>query len=172
MIRRQPPLWPSLFSFDSFDRSLELWQRVDVLYRRIDDDFLDPEAFREDSILGVPGIMRAWKQGNVAIANAPGSGVADDKVVYAFVPEMIRYYLGEEPALASVPTYLCMHEKEREYVLANLDKLVVKPANESGGYGLLVGPHSTKAKRAEFAKLIEDNQALREEIAELKSKQE
>ena len=132
-------------------------QRVDVVYRRIDDDFLDPEAFREDSFLGIPGIMRAWKAGNVAIANAPGSGVADDKVVYAFVPEMIRYYLKEEPSLASVPTYLCMHEKDRDYVLANLDKLVVKPANESGGYGLMVGPHSTKAKRAEFGRLIEKN---------------
>ncbi len=132
-------------------------QRVDVVYRRIDDDFLDPEAFLEDSFLGVPGIMRAWKAGNVAIANAPGSGVADDKVVYAFVPEMIRYYLKEEPGLASVPTYLCMNEKDRDYVLANLDKLVVKPANESGGYGLMVGPHSTKAKRAKFARLIEQN---------------
>jgi uncharacterized circularly permuted ATP-grasp superfamily protein len=132
-------------------------QRVDVVYRRIDDDCLDPEAFREDSFLGIPGIMRAWKAGNVAIANAPGSGVADDKVVYAFVPEMIRYYLKEEPTLASVPTYLCMHEKDRDYVLANLDKLVVKPANDSGGYGLMVGPHSTKAKRAKFAKLIEQN---------------
>ncbi len=132
-------------------------ERVDVVYRRIDDDFLDPETFREDSTLGVPGIMRAWKQGNVAIANAPGSGVADDKVVYAFVPEMIRYYLGEEPSLASVKTYLCMNEPDRDYVLANLDKLVVKPANESGGYGLMVGPHASKEKRAEFAKLIEKN---------------
>lgn len=130
-------------------------ERVDVVYRRIDDDFLDPEAFNEDSILGVPGIMRAWRKGNVAIANAPGSGVADDKVVYAFVPDMIRYYLGEKPLLASVKTYLCMREKDRDYVLNNLDKLVVKPANESGGYGLMVGPHATKAKRAEFAKLIE-----------------
>jgi uncharacterized circularly permuted ATP-grasp superfamily protein len=130
-------------------------ERVDVVYRRIDDDFLDPEAFREDSALGVPGIMRAWKAGKVAIANAPGSGVADDKVVYAFVPDMIRYYLNEKPAINSVKTYLCMNEKDREYVLKNLDKLVVKPANESGGYGLMVGPHSTKAKRAQFAKLIE-----------------
>ena len=131
--------------------------RVDVVYRRIDDDFLDPEVFREDSALGVPGIMRAWKAGNVAIANAPGAGVADDKVVYAFVPDMIRYYLDEQPLLASVKTYLCMHEKDRNYVLANLDKLVVKPANESGGYGLMIGPHASKARRAEFAKLIEDN---------------
>jgi uncharacterized circularly permuted ATP-grasp superfamily protein len=138
-------------------RTVDGPERVDVVYRRIDDDFLDPEAFREDSALGVPGIMRAWKEGNVAIANAPGSGVADDKVVYAFVPDMIRYYLKEEPALASVKTYLCMHEEDRDYVLANLDKLVVKPANESGGYGLMVGPHATKAQRAKFARLIEAN---------------
>ncbi|MGB1140060.1 MAG: circularly permuted type 2 ATP-grasp protein [Halioglobus sp.] len=151
---------PDLFVDDDdclYMRTVDGPERVDVVYRRIDDDFLDPEAFREDSILGVPGIMRAWKAGNVAIANAPGSGVADDKVVYAYVPDMIRYYLKEEPKLASVKTYLCMNEKERDYVLANLDKLVVKPANESGGYGLLVGPHSTKAKRAQFAKLIEKN---------------
>jgi uncharacterized circularly permuted ATP-grasp superfamily protein len=138
-------------------RTVDGPERVDVVYRRIDDEFIDPEEFREDSALGVSGIMRAWKAGNVAIANAPGSGVADDKVVYAFVPEMIRYYLKEEPSLASVKTYLCMREKERDYVLANLDKMVVKPANESGGYGLMVGPHSTKAKRAQFAKLIEKN---------------
>jgi uncharacterized circularly permuted ATP-grasp superfamily protein len=129
--------------------------RVDVVYRRIDDEFLDPEAFREDSKLGVAGIMRAWKAGNVAIANAPGAGVADDKVVYAYVPDMIRYYLKEKPLLASVKTYLCMDDKERAYVLANLDKLVVKPANESGGYGLMVGPHASKAEHAKFAKLIE-----------------
>ncbi|MDX2465122.1 MAG: circularly permuted type 2 ATP-grasp protein [Porticoccus sp.] len=131
--------------------------RVDVVYRRIDDSFLDPEVFRKDSRLGVPGIMRAWKAGNVAIANAPGSGVADDKVVYAFVPDMIRYYLNEEPSLASVKTYLCMNEQDRHYVLENLDKLVVKPANESGGYGLMVGPHASKATRAKFAKLIKEN---------------
>tara|TARA_R110001592_G_scaffold295594_2_gene565709 strand:+ start:53957 stop:55417 length:1461 start_codon:yes stop_codon:yes gene_type:complete len=138
-------------------RTVDGPERVDVVYRRIDDDFLDPEAFREDSTLGVAGMMRAWKRGNVAIANAPGSGVADDKVLYAFVPEMIRYYLGEEPGLASVKTYLCMNEVDRDYVLANLDKLVVKPANESGGYGLMVGPHASPAKRAEFARLIEKN---------------
>ena len=131
--------------------------RVDVVYRRIDDSFLDPEVFRKDSKLGVRGIMRAWKAGNVAIANAPGSGVADDKVVYAYVPDMIRYYLKEEPSLASVKTYLCMNEKDRHYVLENLDKLVVKPANESGGYGLMVGPHASKSTRAKFAKLIEEN---------------
>lgn len=138
-------------------RTVDGPERVDVVYRRIDDDFLDPEVFREDSALGVSGIMRAWKAGKVAIANAPGSGVADDKVVYAFVPDMIRYYLKEKPLLASVKTYLCMNEKDRDYVLANLDKLVVKPANESGGYGLMVGPHSTRKKRAQFARLIEEN---------------
>ena len=129
--------------------------RVDVVYRRIDEEFMDPEAFRADSVLGVPGLMRAWKQGNVAIANAPGAGVADDKVIYAYVPDMIRYYLGEKPLVNSVPTYLSMREKDRDYVLANLPKLVVKPANESGGYGIMVGPHSSKATHREFARLIE-----------------
>tara|TARA_R110000823_G_scaffold198080_7_gene329212 strand:- start:19293 stop:20744 length:1452 start_codon:yes stop_codon:yes gene_type:complete len=151
---------PDLFVDDDdflYMRTIDGPERVDVVYRRIDDDFLDPEAFREDSILGVPGIMRCWRKGNVAIANAPGSGVADDKVVYAYVPDMIRFYLGEKPELASVKTYLCMHEPEREYVLNNLDKLVVKPANESGGYGLMVGPHASRATRAKFAKLIEAN---------------
>ncbi|MEZ5567035.1 MAG: circularly permuted type 2 ATP-grasp protein [Halioglobus sp.] len=136
-------------------RTVEGPERVDVVYRRIDDEFIDPESFNKDSVLGVPGIMRCWRKGNVAIANAPGSGVADDKVVYAYVPEMIRFYLGEKPALDCVKTYLCMHEPDREYVLKNLDKLVVKPANESGGYGLMVGPHASRATRAKFAKLIE-----------------
>lgn len=131
--------------------------KVDVVYRRIDEDFIDPETFREDSMLGVPGIMRAWKTGNVAIANAPGSGVADDKVIYAYVPDMIRYYLKQEPLIDSVKTYLCMIEKDREYVLANLDKMVVKPANESGGYGIMVGPHASAQMRREFAALIENN---------------
>ncbi len=131
--------------------------RLDVIYRRIDDDFIDPEVFQYDSMLGVPGLMRAWKKGNIGIANAPGAGVADDKVVYAYVPEMIRYYLGEEAILPNVPSYLCMNERDREYVLANLDKLVVKPANESGGYGMLVGPKSTSEEQAKFAELIRDN---------------
>lgn len=131
--------------------------QVDVIYRRIDEDFMDPEAFREDSALGVPGLMRSWLNGKVGIANAPGSGVADDKVVYAFVPDMIRYYLKEKPLIRSVPTYLCMLEKDREYVLNNLEKLVVKPANESGGYGIMVGPHADKATHRKFAKLIEKN---------------
>ncbi|MDH5692193.1 MAG: circularly permuted type 2 ATP-grasp protein [Gammaproteobacteria bacterium] len=132
-------------------------KRVDVIYRRIDDDFLDPEVFRKDSTLGVPGLMRAWRKGNVGIANAPGAGVADDKVVYYFVPELIRYYLNEEPIIPNVPTYLCMREDDRSYVLDHLDELVVKPANESGGYGMLVGPKATKKQLKQFAKLIEED---------------
>lgn len=132
-------------------------ERVDVIYRRIDDMFLDPEVFSPDSMLGVPGLMRAWKKGNVALANAPGAGVADDKVVYAYVPQLIKYYLDEEPILPNVETFLCEDEDDREYVLKNLDKLVVKPANESGGYGMLVGPHSTKKEQAVFADLIKKN---------------
>jgi len=131
--------------------------RVDVIYRRIDDEFMDPEAFRPDSSLGVPGLMRAWRKGHVGIANAPGSGVADDKVVYTFVPQIIKYYLDQEPIIPNVPSYLCMFEDQRDYVLANLDKLVVKPANESGGYGMLIGPRATEAERAQFAELIREN---------------
>ena len=132
-------------------------QRVDVIYRRIDDEFMDPEVFREDSSLGVAGLMRAWQAGKVGLANAPGAGVADDKVVYAFVPDMIRYYLGEEPGIPNVPTYRCMYKEEREYVLAHIEELVIKPANESGGYGMLIGPRSTKAERKTFAELISAN---------------
>ena len=135
-------------------RTIEGLTRVDVIYRRVDDLFLDPEAFNPDSMLGVRGLLRAWKSGNVALANAPGAGVADDKVVYALVPKVIQYYLGEEAILPNVPTYLCMDEKEREYVVANLDKLVVKPANESGGYGMLIGPHATQKERDEFVRPI------------------
>lgn len=131
--------------------------RVDVIYRRIDERFMDPEVFREDSVLGVPGVMRAWRAGKVAIANAPGSGVADDKVIYAYVPEMIRYYLDEKPLVRSVPTYLCSREADREYVLAHLDQLVVKPANESGGHGIMVGPHADAETRRRFGRLIEQN---------------
>ncbi|WP_455375494.1 circularly permuted type 2 ATP-grasp protein [Kaarinaea lacus] len=135
-------------------RAIEGLVRVDVIYRRVDDSFLDPEVFNPESTLGVRGLMRAWKKGNVALANAPGAGVADDKVVYAYVPKMIEYYLGEEAKLPNVPTYLCFDDKQREYVLKNLRKLVIKPANESGGYGMLIGPQSTKDERDEFTKLI------------------
>jgi uncharacterized circularly permuted ATP-grasp superfamily protein len=125
-------------------------ERVDVIYRRIDDDFLDPSTFRSDSLLGVPGLMDAYRSGGVALANAPGTGIADDKVIYAYVPKIIKYYLGEDPILANVPTYVCWEEKERRHVIENLDKFVVKAANESGGYGMLVGPHSTADQREKF----------------------
>ena len=128
--------------------------RVDVIYRRVDDDFLDPLVFRPDSLLGVPGLMEVYQQGRVALANAPGTGIADDKVVYAYVPEMIRYYLGEEPILSNVPTYLCWRKPDRDFVLNHLDRLVVKSANESGGYGMLVGSMATEAERQEFAQRI------------------
>ncbi|MDX1518486.1 MAG: circularly permuted type 2 ATP-grasp protein [Gammaproteobacteria bacterium] len=138
-------------------KTIEGLSRVDVIYRRIDDLFIDPEAFNPDSVLGVRGLMRAWKKGKVALANAPGAGVADDKVVYTYVPDMIRYYLDEEPLIENVPSYSCADEKQRKHVLANLDKLVVKPANESGGYGMLIGPSASKNKRAEMARHIRAN---------------
>lgn len=135
-------------------RTIDGLARVDVIYRRIDDEFMDPETFRSDSMLGVPGLMRAWRNGKVGIANAPGSGVADDKVIYTFVPAMIRYYLDQDPIIPNVPTWLCVDRKDRDHVIEHLEELVVKPANESGGYGMLIGPHSTKKQRAEFAALI------------------
>jgi uncharacterized circularly permuted ATP-grasp superfamily protein len=138
-----------------YTRNVEGLSRVDVIYRRIDDLFLDPEAFRPDSTLGVRGLLRAWKAGKVALANAPGAGVADDKVVYSFVPDIIRYYLDQEELVPNVPTWRCMDPDSLAYVLEHLAELVVKPANESGGYGMLVGPASTRAERDEFAKLIQ-----------------
>jgi uncharacterized circularly permuted ATP-grasp superfamily protein len=121
---------------------------------RVDDLFLDPEAFHPDSLLGVPGLMRAWRKGNVALVNAPGAGVADDKVVYTYVPALIRYYLDAEPILPNVPSYRCAFSSEREHVLSNMDSLVVKAANESGGYGLIIGPHATPAEREAFADAV------------------
>jgi len=138
-------------------KTIDGLRRIDVIYRRVDDDFLDPEAFRPDSTLGVRGLLRAWRRGKVGIANAPGAGVADDKVVYTFVPKIIRYYLDEDPIIPNVPSYVCMDVRERDYVLANLDKLVVKPANESGGYGMLIGPRASDAERAECGKRIRAN---------------
>jgi len=129
-------------------------QRVDVIYRRIDDDFIDPLAFRPDSMLGVPGLTEVYRAGRVAIANALGTGIADDKVIYAYVPQIIRYYLDEEQILSNVPTYLCWNDNDQQYVLDNLDKLVVKAANESGGYGMLIGVSSTAAEREEFTSRI------------------
>jgi uncharacterized circularly permuted ATP-grasp superfamily protein len=138
-------------------RSIEGLTRVDVIYSRINATFLDPEVFEKESLLGVPGLIRAWRAGKVAIANAPGTGVADDKVVYVYVPEMIRYYLGEEPILPNVPTHQCSDPAELAHVLENLERLVVKPANESGGYGMLVGPASSRRERKAFARLVEEN---------------
>ena len=129
-------------------------KRVDVLYGRIDDDFIDPEVFRPDSLLGVKGLMGVYKAGRIAMANAPGTGIADDKVIYAYVPKIIKYYTGEEAILPNVPTYICQDESDRAYVLSHLDELVVKAANESGGYGMLVGPHATATERTAFAEKI------------------
>jgi len=138
-------------------RTTKGFEPVDVLYRRIDDDFLDPQVFRSDSLLGVPGLMEIYKKGRVALANAPGSGIADDKSIYAYVPHIIEYYLGEKIIIPNVPTRICAEPKEMTYVIANLDTLVVKAVNESGGYGMLVGPHATAAERAEFAGRIQEN---------------
>jgi uncharacterized circularly permuted ATP-grasp superfamily protein len=129
-------------------------RQVDVIYRRIDDDFLDPQVFRKDSCLGVPGLVDAVRRGNVALANAIGTGVADDKVTYAYVPDMIRYYLCQEPILDQVPTYLAWRPDDFRYILENLPKLVVKAANESGGYGMLIGPTATAAEIEEFRRRV------------------
>ena len=134
-------------------------RRVDVIYRRVDDDFLDPLVFRQNSLLGVPGLMHACKLGNVTLVNAPGTGVADDKSVYAYVPDMIRYYLNEEPLLANVKTHLCRRPEDLEYTLDNLDNLVVKRVGESGGYGMLIGPHATPREREEYARQVRANPA-------------
>ena len=136
-------------------RTIEGLSRVDVIYRRVDDAFLDPAVFRKDSALGAAGLFGAWAKGNVALANAPGAGVADDKIIYTYVPKMIKYYLDEEPTLPNVPSYICADKTQRQHVLQNLDKLVVKPANESGGYGMLIGPLASAAEREEFARRIQ-----------------
>lgn len=132
-------------------------QRVDVIYRRVDDDFMDPLVFREDSALGVPGIFSAYRAGNVALANAVGTGVADDKAIYAYVPEIIRYYLGEEPILPNVETYILDRPAELTYVLDNISQLVVKAVGEAGGYGMLIGPHSTKAQQEAMRAQVLEN---------------
>ena len=129
-------------------------RRVDVVYRRVDDDFVDPLVFRQDSLLGVPGLIDAYKRGNVALVNAPGTGVADDKSVYAYVPDMVKYYLGEDPILENVETYLCRRPEDLEYTLDNLQDLVVKRVGESGGYGMLIGPHSSPGEREEYAEQV------------------
>ncbi|MEM9144593.1 MAG: circularly permuted type 2 ATP-grasp protein [Pseudomonadota bacterium] len=151
---------------DLFVRDGKLWQRtihgaerVDVLYRRIDDDFLDPEAFRPDSMLGVPGIFDVYKRGGVTLVNAPGTGVADDKAVYVYVPEMIRFYLGEEPILPNVPTWRCSEADDCQYVLEHLAELVVKEVHGSGGYGMIIGPKSSAAEREAYAARIREHPA-------------
>ena len=138
-------------------RTTKGFQRVDVLYRRIDDTFLDPQVFRSDSLLGVPGLMEVYKKGRVALANAPGTGIADDKSIYAYVPKIIEYYLGEKIVIPNVPTYICADDAERRHVLAHLDEMVVKAVNESGGYGMLVGPHAAAQERDEFAVKIQQD---------------
>jgi uncharacterized circularly permuted ATP-grasp superfamily protein len=138
-------------------RTTKGFEPVDVIYRRLDDDFLDPKCFRPDSLLGVPGLMEAYQAGNVALANAPGTGVADDKVVYAYVPRIVKFYLDEDIILPNVPTHICAEDEGLKYVLEHMQELVVKAANESGGYGMLIGPHSTKEQRAEFADKVKAN---------------
>ena len=140
-----------------FMRTTRGLERVDVIYRRIDDDFIDPLAFRADSLVGVPGLMGAYRKGNVALVNAPGTGIADDKAVYAYVPQIIRYYLGEDPIIPNVPTWVCGQPTECDHVLANLAEMVVKPANESGGYGIVLGPRASQAELAECRDRIRAN---------------
>ena len=132
-------------------------QRVDVIYRRVDDDFIDPLVFRKDSVLGTPGLFEAYKKGNVVLVNAPGTGVADDKAVYAYIPRIIKYYLGEDIVLPNVETYICDEEKDMKYVIENIRKLVVKQTDASGGYGMLIGPKSTKTEQEEFVEKIKNN---------------
>jgi len=138
-------------------KTTEGLKRVDVLYRRIDDDFIDPEVFRKDSMLGVSGLVRAYVKGNIGLANALGTGIADDKVTYCFVPDMIKYYLGEDPILPNVETWLPYRKDDMKYVMENMEKLVVKAANEAGGYGMLIGPHATQAEVDEFRVLVKNN---------------
>jgi uncharacterized circularly permuted ATP-grasp superfamily protein len=150
---------PDLFVDDGtlYMRTVRGPQRVDVVYRRIDDDFLDPLAFRQDSVLGVPGLLATYRMGRVALANAIGAGVADDKAIYAYVPSIIKYYLDEEPILPTIRTYLPTDPSELRYILEHIGELVIKSVNESGGYGMLIGPHSTSAERDDFAQRIQAN---------------
>jgi uncharacterized circularly permuted ATP-grasp superfamily protein len=138
-------------------RTTKGFEIVDVIYRRLDDTFLDPDAFNPDSMIGVPGIFEVFKNGKVALANAPGTGVADDKVIYAYVPRIIEYYLKEEAIIPNVQTYICREKEDMEYVLENIDQLVVKEANEAGGYGMLIGPKSTKEEHDIFREKIKGN---------------
>ena len=140
-------------------RTTEGLRRIDVIYRRVDDDFLDPLVFRKDSLLGVPGLLEAYRLGGVSLVNAPGTGVADDKSVYPYVPDLIRYYLGDDPLLANVPTHICRRPEDLEYTLDNLETLVVKQVGASGGYGMLMGPHATPEEREAYGKELRANPA-------------
>ena len=133
------------------------FERVDVIYRRVSDDFLDPQVFREESLLGIPGVFQVYLEGKVALANAPGTGVADDKAIYAYVEKLIRFYLSEDPILKNVPTYVCSEEQDRQYVLDHIDELVVKATDGAGGYGMLVGPHASADQCSEFKGRIRKN---------------
>jgi uncharacterized circularly permuted ATP-grasp superfamily protein len=133
------------------------FERVDIIYRRIDDDFIDPLCFRKDSVLGIPGITEVYQSGRIAFANGLGTGIADDKAIYVYVPEMIKYYMGEDMILPNVPTYLCVDDKQRQHVIRNIKKLVVKSVNESGGYGMLIGPYSTRKQQDNFIEKINAN---------------
>lgn len=132
-------------------------KRVDVIYRRVDDDFIDPEIFNKESLLGTPGLFRAYKKHNVVLVNAPGTGVADDKAVYAYIPRIVKYYLGEDIILPNVQTYICAEEKDCKYVIENIHNLVIKQTDASGGYGMLIGPKSTKKEQSEFVAKIKNN---------------
>jgi uncharacterized circularly permuted ATP-grasp superfamily protein len=136
-------------------RTTKGFEKVDVIYRRVDDDFIDPSVFNPESQLGVPGLMEVYRAGRVTLANGVGTGIADDKAIYTYVPEMIQYYLSQEPILPNVPTFVCWKEDQRKHVLENLDKLVVKAVNQAGGYGMLIGPHSTKSDQEKFSRLIQ-----------------
>src|SRR5258708_2179830 len=131
--------------------------RVDVIYRRVSDDYLDPLVFRPDSVLGIPGVIQAYLQGRVALANAPGTGVADDKAIYRYAEKIIKYYLDQDAIIPNVPTYVCAEDEDRSYVLDHLPELVVKATDGAGGYGMLIGPHSTQAERVDFAQRIRKN---------------
>jgi uncharacterized circularly permuted ATP-grasp superfamily protein len=139
----------------AYMRTIDGTTRIDVLYRRIDDLFLDPEVFRADSVLGTPGLLRAWRAGNLAIANAPGAGVADDKAIYSYVPDIVRYYLDEDALIPNVPTLLCADDKQRRHVLGSMSEFVVKPANESGGYGVFVGSKASRAQAQDCRARVE-----------------
>ena len=143
--------------FKVYMRTTKGLHQVDVIYRRIDDDFLDPSVFRADSLLGVPGLVNAYRAGNISLANSIGTGIADDKVIYYFVPRMIKFYLGEEPILPNVETYLASEQKDYDYILENLSKLVVKSANEAGGYGMLMGPYASAGEIERFRRMIQDD---------------